>query len=420
MEPKNPNTSKNRLSVTGVLLGRAHSEVRDDEGNRAMALSKLVHIYETILNNTDDFVYIFDPHARFLYANASLLKVWARTLDQVVGKTCYELNYPTWHADMHTREIAQVVQTKAPLRGEVPFTGDSGIFGVYDYIFKPVLDAAGNVELIVGTTRDVTARKLAEDKLEAARIELQRRADELEGKVAERTASLQESIGVLESFSYSIVHDMRGPLRSMRGYAQILTSEYLADLKPEPRRFLERIDASAQRMDQLIQDVLNFSKVSRDELTLEPVNLDALAREVIEMYPNLSAGNANIRIEGQLPVVLGNEAALTQCLSNLLGNALKFARPNVAPEICVRAELTEGRARIYIDDNGVGIPEPLHERIFELFQRGSQSTEGTGIGLAIVKKSVERMGGRVGLTSVPGQGSSFWFDLDVVSGSEAA
>jgi signal transduction histidine kinase len=213
---------------------------------------------------------------------------------------------------------------------------------------------------------------------------------------------------------------MRGPLRSMRGYAQILTSEYLADLKPEPRRFLERIDASAQRMDQLIQDVLNFSKVSRDELTLEPVNLDALAREVIEMYPNLSAGNSHIRIEGQLPVVLGNGAALTQCLSNLLGNALKFARPNVAPEICVRAELTEGRARIYIEDNGVGIPEPLHERIFELFQRGSQSTEGTGIGLAIVKKSVERMGGRVGLTSVPGQGSSFWFDLDVVSGSEAA
>jgi PAS domain S-box-containing protein len=139
----------------------------------------VAHIYETILGTTEDFAYIFDPSGRFLYANAPLLKVWAKTLDQVIGKTCYELGYPTWHADMHMREIEEIVRTKTQIRGEVPFTGGSGISGVYDYIFKPVLDASGEVEIIVGSTRDVTVRKQDEEKLKAAQLELQKKADEL-------------------------------------------------------------------------------------------------------------------------------------------------------------------------------------------------------------------------------------------------
>jgi PAS domain S-box-containing protein len=120
--------------------------------------SDVQRLCEVILSTTDDFAYVFDPQGRFLYANPHLLKVWAKTLDQVVGKTCYDLGYPTWHADMHMREIQEIVVTKQPIRGEVPFTGESGISGIYDYIFKPVLDADGNVEVIVGTTRDITAR----------------------------------------------------------------------------------------------------------------------------------------------------------------------------------------------------------------------------------------------------------------------
>jgi PAS domain S-box-containing protein len=131
---------------------------------RLRSLAQTTRLYETILSTTDDFAYVFDPEGRFLYANPRLLKVWAKTLDQVVGNTCHDLGYPAWHADMHMREVQEIVRTKQPIRGEVPFTGDSGIFGVYDYIFQPVLDSSGNVEFIVGTTRDVTARKQAEDK----------------------------------------------------------------------------------------------------------------------------------------------------------------------------------------------------------------------------------------------------------------
>ena len=135
---------------------------------RLKDLTQATRLYETILSTTDDFAYVFDPQGHFLYANPRLLKVWNKTLDQVVGKNCYDLGYPTWHADMHMREIREIVRTKKPVRGEVPFTGDSGIFGVYDYLFQPVLDPTGKVEFIVGTTRDVTARKQAEEKLETA------------------------------------------------------------------------------------------------------------------------------------------------------------------------------------------------------------------------------------------------------------
>jgi PAS domain S-box-containing protein len=412
---------KSAPSFAEVILKVAYPEASGPESaQREEILEFLTRIYETILTTTDDFVYIFDPEGRFLYANAPLLKVWAKTLPEVIGKTCYDLGYPTWHADLHTREIAEIVRTREPLRGEVPFTGDSGIFGIYDYIFKPVLDAAGNVEAIVGTTRDITARKESEEKLKAAQLELQNRADELEAKVAERTASLQESLGVLESFSYSIVHDMRAPLRSMQGYARILTEEHPAELGPEARVYLERIYASANRMDQLIQDVLSFSKISREEVTLRPVDADALLREILETYPDLLAGRNHIRIEGKLPVVIGNEAALTQCFSNLLSNALKFVRPGEPPEVCVRSGPVGERVRIYFDDRGPGIASHLHERIFELFQRASGSTDGTGIGLSIVKKSMERMGGKVGLESAPGEGSTFWLDFAPAPGSVAS
>ncbi len=263
---------------------------------------------------------------------------------------------------------------------------------------------------LLGVTLDITERKRA--------------ADILERTVAERTAELNETVVELEAFSYSISHDMRAPLRSMRGFSEILLKECSDKLDTEYRGYLERICAAGGRMDRLIQDVLTFSRVSKTELNLEPINLDHLVRGILECYPDLQRGE--VFIDGTLPKVLGNAAALTQCLSNLLGNAVKFVAPGTQPIVRVWSEFIEAgpsdignishrprvrAVRLYIQDNGIGIPKDAQEKIFAIFQRLGKGYEGTGIGLAIVKKAAERMGGKVGVISEMGQGSTFWLQL---------
>jgi signal transduction histidine kinase len=174
-------------------------------------------------------------------------------------------------------------------------------------------------------------------------------------------------------------------------------------------------------MDQLIIDALSYSKSALDDLPLEPVDLQAILDDLLDTYPNLQRDRADIRAENRLPMVYGNEAALTQCLSNLLGNAVKFAQPGVPPRVRLWSEeveaplglsqLEDKAVRLWIEDNGIGIPGHLHQRIFRMFQRATSDHEGTGIGLAIVRKAVQRMGGDVGVESEVGKGSRFWLVL---------
>jgi PAS domain S-box-containing protein len=802
---------------------------------RSSELNRLVRLYETILSTTDDFAYVFDTQGRFLYANKRLLEVWARNLDQVIGKTCYDLGYPTWHADMHMREIEQVVKTKEQIRGEVPFTGDSGISGIYDYIFKPVLDAEGNVEAIIGTTRDVTDQKrdaqryqfLADtmpqivwtakpdgqldyynkrwfeysdtdfkkmeelgwthfvhpddlpkagerrqksietgsnyevdfrirrasdqtyrwhlvrafpmrneqheviqwfgtctdihDQLQSAeelkkvaakfealfdqsavlagilsldgtvvecnklslegcgyhasdvigklfwegpwwkdsksvqdeiqkavkaaaggtpflktlpyrksdglkrmtdfaihpirdtdgkivflhpigmdvteRLEAQSRADflgrltqklaplidaqeinrvatseigqfmgadrcyfvhalpekdqvrvlgdwaiesqvsiagdysltqfgnrewiqaytrspfsvqdsqthpwtldftesykainirayaiapyilegswvacvavcsstprqwtaeemsllenavarvwplierawaegalreaqkalhgandllndkarHLETVVQQRTTKLRETIHELEAFSYSISHDMRAPLRAMTAFSAILNEDHSATLDDAGKDLLKRINAASRRMDQLIQDVLSYSQVSTQEIVLTEIDLNSLIRELVHSYPNLDPSIVDIDIPSPLPLVKGNDALLTQCVSNLLDNAVKFTKPHQKPKVTVTAESHDTTIRVCFQDNGIGISEQNIGRVFDIFQRVGRDTPGTGIGLAVVRKAAEKMGGSTGVSSELGRGSLFWLDLPLPS-----
>jgi PAS domain S-box-containing protein len=248
----------------------------------------------------------------------------------------------------------------------------------------------------IGAVLDVTKRK-----------EFQA---ELERLVAERTAKLQELVGDLEHFSYTLIHDMRAPLRAMRGYAEIMSNE-CAGCTKDPIAFLDRIMMSAERMDALITDSLNFTNAVRQELTVEPVDVSALLRGMLDSYPELQPSKGNIQIEGEIPVVMGNQAGLTQCFSNLLGNAMKFVVPGQVPEVRIRAEQREGWVRLWFEDNGIGIPPQALGRVFDMFHRVHRNYEGTGIGLALVRKVTQRMGGRVGVESQLGKGSRFWMEL---------
>jgi signal transduction histidine kinase len=185
---------------------------------------------------------------------------------------------------------------------------------------------------------------------------------------------------------------------------------------------LNRVVAAAVRMDSLIQDVLALTNVIRRPVTLSPVNVDALVRALIQERPELSPPRAEIKIEGPLLSVVGHEAMLSQCLTNLLNNAVKFVEPGSVPQVRVWTEevpmardavSAQRWVRIWIEDQGIGIPSDAQDRIFEIFQRlhPASSYEGSGIGLSIVRKAVERLGGKVGVVSELTKGSRFWLEF---------
>jgi signal transduction histidine kinase len=269
-------------------------------------------------------------------------------------------------------------------------------------------------EVIQCNIRDITERRQAEQALSDAKNEIARQTVELEKVVTERTCELRETICELEQFSYSVAHDMRAPLRAMQSYAQYLEDDYGSKLDEQGVNYVHQIMRSAVRLDQLIQDVLNYSRILHAKLPMAAVDLDCLVRDIIEMFPLGRPIKAEIQIKGTLPKVIGNEALLAQCVSNLLSNGAKFISAGSTPRMEVSAEGREdGSTRLWFKDNGIGIAPENHDRIFRLFERihPIATYEGTGIGLTIVRKAIERMGAEVGFDSELGKGSNFWIQL---------
>lgn len=276
----------------------------------------------------------------------------------------------------------------------------------------PILSAEGRPIGAINVFLDVTGLKSAENAVRDAKAHLEQANLDLEKKIAERTLKLNETIGELEAFSYTIAHDMRAPLRSIQGFAALLLEEKAACLDATAEDYLTRIKTASGRLDRLIQDVLNYSRIVQQDLKLEPVDVAKLLGEILESYPNLRQSVAEITVEKPIPLVIGNGAALTQVFSNLLSNAIKFAKPGAKPRIRISAEPLAETIKIWVKDDGIGIDEAAQGKIFELFQQvnpGSQ--EGAGVGLAIVRKAVERMNGRAGVVSTLNQGASFWVEL---------
>jgi PAS domain S-box-containing protein len=283
----------------------------------------------------------------------------------------------------------------------------------WDWTLSPVKDTEGNVVGLVFSLFETTERKQLTEALTRAKEELRQHAEQLEETVEERTARLQEAVGDLEHLSYTLSHDLRGPLRTMEGFPQLMLESGCATCcNSESKEFLQRISSGARRMNSLISDALDYSRAARSELQLTPVDVTALLRTILSTHPNLQAESAEIIIDGDFPQVLGNETALTQCFANLLSNAVKFVRPGIKPRVRVRAEPRNNHeVRLWVEDNGIGIADKDRPKLFGMFQRLTPHYEGTGIGLALVRKNVERMGGSAGVESQPGEGSKFWIQL---------
>jgi PAS domain S-box-containing protein len=278
---------------------------------------------------------------------------------------------------------------------------------------SPIKDPSGRVVGASKILRDITERKKVDHDLLQAQRQLQQRAGELEIRVRERTAQLQEMIAELESFSYSVSHDLRAPLRAIQQYAEILKEDYQDKLDEEGRKYLTRIAASTARMDALVRDVLTYSRVVRSDIKMKPLNTEKLLRDLIEQYPTFQPPLAQVEIVSPLHCVMGHEPFLIQCLTNLIGNAVKFMPKNRIPQVRVRTEENGDVIRLWVEDNGIGIESEDQERIFGMFEKAAvgQHYDGTGIGLSIVRKAVERMEGRLGVDSEIGRGSQFWIEL---------
>jgi len=266
-------------------------------------------------------------------------------------------------------------------------------------------------ERIQCNIRDLADRKDGERRLREALEELAAAKQDLENRVQERTTDLQQRNAELEAFSYSLSHDLRAPIRAIVSFTQIALDEFGAKLGSQGVELLERVINAAERLDHLIMDVLAFSRTTRQRAGRENVDVDKLLMEILEERPEWKPPRVDVRIQHALLPVRGDRASLTQCLTNLLDNAVKFVPEGVIPAVRVYTEPVGARVRLCVEDNGIGIPLSAQSRVFDLFQRAHNGYEGHGIGLAIVRRAAERMGGSVGLESQPSRGSKFWIEL---------
>jgi len=327
--------------------------------------------------------------------------------------------------------------------GEYIITTASGETRIWDFYSAPLGKLSDGRSLVISTAIDVTARKQAEAEIRMLNATLERR-------VELRTNQLQAANEELEAFAYTVAHDLRAPLRGMQGLAEALLEDYRELLDELGQEYAQQIVNSGQQLEELIQDLLAYSRLSRTDLSLQVLDLESAVAEAIAMVQaDAKSRQAQISVRSPLPAVIAHRVTLVQVIANLLTNAIKFV-DGAPPQLQIWAEeikqpqegetesntvgeLTRATVgqwehsqllmassllpvciiRLWVEDNGIGIAPEHQKRIFRVFERlhGIESYPGTGIGLAIVKKGVDRMGGQVGVESQLGQGSRFWIQL---------
>lgn len=390
----------------GVMLmrqqrGRAQADAkRHTAEHRSQRLAEALDETQTLIRDADGTILHWTKGIGHLYG-------WTHA--QAVGRVSHELLDTRFPAPLE--RINEILWRTGRWTGELNHRrADQSRFTVMS-LWLLERDPGGRARVIEVNT-DVTELRRTQDDLRAL-------YDNLEHRVAERTAQLQDANRELDGFAYTISHDLRAPLRAMEGYAEALIEDAGDLLTGEPREFADRIVAAARRMDDLIEDVLAYSRLSRIDLRPQSVPLPQLmARILRDMGEEIAERRAVVETDPELPAVLADPTALKLALTNLLSNALKFVAPGISPQVRIRAEprRRDGAApavRLWIEDNGIGIAPEHQVRIFKPFERlhGTDHYPGTGVGLGIVKRAMERSGGSYGVESNPGRGSRFWIEL---------
>jgi len=361
----------------------------------------------------DYAIFLLDAEGHVASWNNGAERIKGYKADEIIGKH-FSAFYPATGIGKHRPGRALALAAKDGRFGEEAWRIRKGGSRFWASVTITTLrNPEGKVAGFLKITRDLSDRRKMEALQEANRQKSEFVAL-LEKRVHERTAQLTDSNAQLEAFAYTVSHDLKAPLRGIQGFSQALLEDYKDILDERGRDYLQRIGNGILRMQTLIENLLEHSQLSRVEFRLTTVDLGSALQEALKLLEGeIRTTSAKISVRGKMPAVVAQPSALVQSIQNLLSNAMKFTKSGRAPRIQVFAENIGDRTRLYVQDRGIGIEERHFDRIFEVFERlhGQESFSGTGIGLAIVKKAIERMGGKCGVDSKVGSGSRFWIEL---------
>ncbi len=422
---------KTGLSRLGPAVRRALQEAEEQARRKQgeQELARTTARFNAIISSAMDAIISIDERQNILLFNPAAEKMFGVRAETAIGQPIARF-IPARFRTAHTRDVNEFGKTGVSSRAMGHLGSVRGLRASGEEF--PIEASISQVQiqdekLYTVILRDITDRMRSEEALKRARDELAAANTELERKVEQRTAQLRDANTNLQNFAYTAAHDLRAPLRAIRNFSAILLEDYGHELSADPKSLLDRVTEAADQMKNLLDDLLEYSKVTAEEIQLEAVDLSTAVREAAKLLDqDIRARQTQLSVEEPLPAVVGHHSTLVLLVQNFLSNAVKFVPPERVPNVRVRAEIrrpslpSERRGpeqssfvRLWVEDNGIGIaPEDL-DKIFGVFRRlhSKQEFAGTGLGLAISRKAAERMGGRVGVESTPGQGSRFWIEL---------
>ena len=373
--------AENRLQEASAELEKSHRALQDSQA-----------MYHSLVEQLPVCVYRIDLDGRLTFGNSAYLKDVGQSLDDIVGKTVFEL-FPEKEARKYDADDRWVMDSGMVFHDvEEHVVRDEKLF--VEILKSPVYDHEGNPVGVQGLYWDVTARRRAEEQLQKTLAELERSNKEL------------------QQFAAVASHDMHAPLRRLITLSQMIQGQYRGQVDPEICELLDFMQTSVEHMQELIEDLLTHSRVGASGKPLEAVDCNSVVKKALgNLCVAIQEGQVEVEVS-ELPTVTATRFELVQLFQNLIGNAVKYRRDD-SPRIEIRTEPQEGHWLFHVKDNGIGIPEKDHDRVFEAFQRLHSDDEypGTGIGLATCKKIVERFDGEIWVESHVGEGSEFLFTL---------
>ncbi|MBA3774259.1 MAG: PAS domain S-box protein [Ramlibacter sp.] len=402
---KNGQAYAARVSVTLVKEDTPEPYIVSivEDISQLLASQQRVREQSDMLDQANDAIVVHELDRRVRYWNQGAQRLFGWTAEQAMGRTITQL---LGAAAALSDEAAHTLLARGDWVAEVVCRAADGRVLEVERRFTVIHDEGNSPVAVLSVSADITQRKHAERQVALLQLAL-------EARIRERTAQLEESNQELRTFSYSIAHDLRAPLSSIDGFSTVLQERlgHIAD--DTSRHFLQRMRTGVRQMSNLIDALLALAHLSDAELLRDEVDLSALAHEWLSRKREQDPSRSVDMVIHATPPVTGDKVLLSDMLENLLGNAWKFTSKRAHAHIEFGAVQADGITTFHLRDNGAGFDPALAAKLFSPFQRlhGAREFEGTGIGLAVVRKIVSRHGGRVWAEALDGQGASFYFTL---------